>query len=139
MAQYINREKLLKRMEGYCKANCGCKPYEDALCPSCGLGDAIYMVEEQRIVNTRNMKRRKDAIEVVSKTEKTTRWIPVTERLPETPGEYMVAYHPCYWDRVHDEIKVGLDSFRGKTSWAKKKYQRVTHWMPLPDAPKEGE
>ena len=73
MAQYINREKLLKRMEGYCKANCGCKPYEDALCPSCGLGDAIYMVEEQRIVNTRNMKRRKDAIEVVSKTEKTTK------------------------------------------------------------------
>ena len=46
MAQYINREKLLKRMEGYCEANCGCKPYEDALCPSCGLGDAIYMVEE---------------------------------------------------------------------------------------------
>ena len=66
------------------------------------------------------------------------RWIPVTERLPETPGEYMVAYHPCYWDRVHDEIKVGLDSFRGKTSWAKKKYQRVTHWMPLPESPKEG-
>lgn len=65
------------------------------------------------------------------------KWIPVTERLPETPGEYMVAYHPCYWDRVNDEIKVGLDSFRGKTSWAKKKYQRVTHWMPLPEPPKE--
>ena len=64
-------------------------------------------------------------------------WIPVTERLAETPGEYMVAYHPCYWDRVHDEIKVGLDSFRGKTSWAKKKYKRVTHWMPLPEPPKE--
>lgn len=64
-------------------------------------------------------------------------WIPVSERLPETPGEYMVAYHPCYWDCVHDEIKVGLDSFRGKTSWAKKKYQRVTHWMPLPEPPKE--
>ena len=64
-------------------------------------------------------------------------WIPVMERLPETPGEYMVAYHPCYWDRVHDEIKVGLDSFRGKTSWAKKKYKRVTHWMPLPEPPKE--
>ena len=69
--------------------------------------------------------------------ESKPRWIPVTERLPETPGEYMVAYHPCYWDRVHDEIKVGLDSFRGKTSWAKKKYQRVTHWMPLPEPPKE--
>ena len=86
MAEYINREKLLKRMEGYCEANCGCKPYKDALCPSCGLGDAIYMVEEQRIVNTRNMKRRKDAIKVLSKTEKTTQWIPVTdkEHIPNT-------------------------------------------------------
>ena len=76
-------------------------------------------------------------IEVLSKMEKTTRWIPETERLPEIPGEYMVAYHPCYWDKVYDEIKVGLDSFRGKTSWAKKKYKRVTHWMPLPEPPKE--
>ena len=83
MAQYINREKLLKRMEGYCKANCGCKPHEDALCPSCGLGDAIYMVEEQRIVNSKNMRGRKDATVALSKMEKTTRWIPVTERLPE--------------------------------------------------------
>ena len=69
--------------------------------------------------------------------ERVPKWIPVTERLPEAPGEYMVAYHPCYWDRGKDEIKVGLDSFRGKTSWAKKKYQRVTHWMPLPEPPKE--
>ena len=86
MAQYINREKLLKRMEGYCEANCGCKPYEDALCSSCGLGDAIYMVEEQCIVNSRNMRGRKDATMALSKMEKTTRWIPVTdeEHIPNT-------------------------------------------------------
>ena len=85
MAEFINREKLLKRMEGYCKANCGCKPYEDALCPSCGLGDAIYMVEEQRIVNIRNMKGRKDAIEVLSKMEKTT---PAADVRPVARGEW---------------------------------------------------
>lgn len=62
-------------------------------------------------------------------------WISADERLPDNKGEYLVAYHPCHWDFVSDEIRVGLDSFRGKTAWAKKKYQRVTHWMPLPEPP----
>lgn len=65
-------------------------------------------------------------------------WISVKERLPKTPGEYLVAYHPCHWDNVLPEIRVGTDSFRGRTTWAKKKYQRVTHWMPLPEPPEEG-
>lgn len=59
-------------------------------------------------------------------------WIPCSERLPEEKGEYLVTYHPCYWDNVWDDIKVGIDSFRGKTAWAKKKHQRVIAWMPLP-------
>lgn len=62
-------------------------------------------------------------------------WISADERLPDNKGEYLVAYHPCHWDFVSDGIRVGLDSFRGKTAWAKKKYQRVTHWMPLPEPP----
>ena len=65
-------------------------------------------------------------------------WISVKERLPEKPGEYLVAYQPCYWDNVQPEFRVGIDSFRGKTAWAKKKYQCVTHWMPLPEPPEEG-
>ena len=62
-------------------------------------------------------------------------WVSVDERLPETAGEYLVVYHPCHWDNVSAKICVGIDSFRGKTAWAKKKYQRVTHWMPLPAPP----
>ncbi|MBQ4523530.1 MAG: DUF551 domain-containing protein [Lachnospiraceae bacterium] len=64
-------------------------------------------------------------------------WIPCSERFPDKAGEYLVTYHPCIWDRVDDEIKVGLDSFRGKTTWAKRKYQRVIAWMPLPEGHKE--
>jgi predicted RNA-binding Zn-ribbon protein involved in translation (DUF1610 family) len=64
-------------------------------------------------------------------------WTNVQDELPKEKGEYIVAYHPCYWDHVRDEWKVGLDSFRGKTTWAKAKYQKVTHWMPKPDLPKE--
>lgn len=67
-------------------------------------------------------------------------WISVEDRLPEEKGEYLVVYHPCWWDDVkYDENCVGMDSFRGKTSWAKKKFQRVTHWMPLPTPPTEKE
>ena len=64
-------------------------------------------------------------------------WISVEERLPPEKGEYLVAYHPCYWDHVYPETRTGIDTFRGKAAWAKKKYQRVTHWMPLPEPPKE--
>lgn len=64
-------------------------------------------------------------------------WISVNERTPEEKGEYLVAFHPCYWASVHeDQWCVGLDSFRGKASWAKHKYQLVTHWQPLPSPPK---
>ena len=66
-------------------------------------------------------------------------WISVKERLPEVAGEYLVVYHPCYWHDVKEDLRVGIDSFRGKTAWAKKKYQRVTHWMPLPEPPKENQ
>lgn len=63
-------------------------------------------------------------------------WISVKDRLPEEGGEYLVAYHPCYWDDVKTSVtRVGIDNFRGKTSWAKRKFQRVMHWLPLPDAP----
>ena len=61
------------------------------------------------------------------------RWIPVTEALPEEKGEYLVSYHPCHWNTVSEKVLVGMDTFRGKTTWAKKKYQKVIAWMPLPE------
>ena len=61
-------------------------------------------------------------------------WISVEDRLPDEAGEYLVTYHPCYWDNVRkDQLLVGLDSFRGKTTWAKKKYQVVVAWMHKPE------
>ena len=42
-------------------------------------------------------------------------WISVKERLPETAGEYLVVYHSCHWDMVREELRVGIDTFRGKT------------------------
>lgn len=65
-------------------------------------------------------------------------WTSVDDMLPNEKGEYLVVYHPCHWDWVHPEItRVGMDTFRGRSAWAKCKYQKVTHWMPLPEPPKE--
>lgn len=63
-------------------------------------------------------------------------WVSVKDRLPDRKGEYLVAYHPCYWDKVKEETVVGYDSYRGGARWARNKYQRVTHWMPMPEPPK---
>ena len=63
-------------------------------------------------------------------------WISVEDRLPDKAGQYLVAYHPCYWEMVDtSKTLVGTDSFRGKTTWAQNKRQRVTHWMPFPQPP----
>ena len=64
-------------------------------------------------------------------------WISIDERLPEEKGEYLVAYHPCYRNDVKEDVTyTGIDTFRGKTTWAKNKFQRITHWMSMPDPPK---
>ena len=65
-------------------------------------------------------------------------WHRVEEELPKEAGEYIVAYHPCWWDDVKTKVtKVGIDNFRGKSAWAKRKFQRGTHWMEKPEPPKE--
>lgn len=72
-------------------------------------------------------------IERILKEVKHGEWVSCDERLPEEKGEYLVTYHPCYWDNVDKEVMVGIDTFRGKTKWAKSKYQRVIAWMPKPN------
>ena len=66
-------------------------------------------------------------------------WTLASERLPEQAGEYLVTYHPCCWGQVRKGSYVGLDTFRGKTTWAKNKYQKVIAWKPLPKPYKAGE
>ena len=61
------------------------------------------------------------------------KWIPVTERLPEEGGYYMVAHQRsgCVAERFY--YRDCPDLFVEVTG------DPVTHWMPLPKPPKEGE
>lgn len=63
-------------------------------------------------------------------------WTRVEDGRPTESGEYLTAFrYVIYDDKLSDDIHVGLDSFRGKTEWAKKANRRVLAWMPKPAPP----
>lgn len=85
-------------------------------------------------------------------------WISVKERLPDAPGHYLVCTNVNYWNggcmdknEEHKYCESGtpigffgttmsvLDCYYDITGdWNRVCNCHVTHWMPLPDPPKEG-
>jgi hypothetical protein len=69
--------------------------------------------------------------ELLQKTQQLPRWIPVTERLPEMNTScllYNKYYGPMVGARI-DEMRFRIPGSRFPDT--------PTHWMPLPDPPKE--
>lgn len=62
-------------------------------------------------------------------------WISVKDRLPEQTGKYLATY------KIHNgSLKVGIawfQSWEGESFWNDCAFERVTHWQPLPELPKE--
>ena len=73
-----------------------------------------------------------DAVEVV-------RWIPVSERLPERtlPPKDVLVYHDLGCGMFVDRAWYSYDM--GKWCSVLGMKLKVTHWMPLPEPPKECE
>lgn len=62
-------------------------------------------------------------------------WISVNDRLPGKKGDYIVNCQHRYNDGfVRNYVTVIY--FRGKTQWATGN-ESISHWMPLPESPKE--
>lgn len=63
-------------------------------------------------------------------------WISVEERLPETQKLVL-----CIWERVDDGWNYGFARYQREDVWyvSNEGMPRVTHWMPMPEAPKGGE
>lgn len=79
-----------------------------------------------------------DAIEVFSKKEKTTQWIPVTERLPDMHVEALVCTEEYGETALGFAMVAVFDGTGWLETWERKTYlTAVTHWMPLPEPPKE--
>jgi hypothetical protein len=79
----------------------------------------------------------------LAKVLEQNRWIPVSERLPEN-GKMLLAY-----DSIGDEIKKGYH-MKAERQWGNQwtldgtyyhthNYDRITHYVYLPSAPKEEE
>lgn len=111
----IDADALIKQIEKNICEPCRKRKddYNGVYCRACGYGNEIDDIEDAPTV---------------------AEWIPCSERLPEEKGKYLTTYHPCYWDDVKDELKIDVDTFQGKTFWAKRKHHRVIAWMPLPEA-----
>lgn len=67
------------------------------------------------------------------------KWIPVTERLPDKDGTYLVRWaDKSVSDADYESIQGGfgywLDIAWDVADWFS--YVDITHWMPLPQAPK---
>ncbi len=70
-------------------------------------------------------------------------WIPVTERLPEKPDHYLV-HIGCKCDGELVSAWEQVAWFCGKFYWEHLHgddvfKETITHWMPLPEPPKEAE
>ena len=80
-------------------------------------------------------------VSLVEAAEK-RRWISVNERLPKTDDLVLVAIHDDSGDTLFDVTNVGfyLDVFPlGIWVVENERCSYVTHWMPLPEPPREEE
>ena len=64
-------------------------------------------------------------------------WISVEERFPE--GSTRVLAYSKKYNEVGVYYYGGADEWWDNDGWASAKYYEITHWMPLPEAPKGGE
>lgn len=66
------------------------------------------------------------------------RWIPVTERLPEY-GDWVLGIGPKHGYHVCEYRGITHFPYSGDSPWfaAKGRSLTITHWMPLPEPPKE--
>ena len=80
-----------------------------------------------------------DAIEVLSKKENTTHWIPVTEEPPLKVGDDGYNGYLVYANGYYEVADYTTDKFDNVPYFhVNGEYEPdVTHWMPLPEPPKE--
>ena len=115
MEYYISRQAAVEKAMEYC-------PDDDGICSKAGT----------------DLRELLDDLENLPSTDvKPVRWIPVTERLPEQSGEYLVILCtipevPRLYDYHAPNKEFG--QVRGGV-WC---VEAVTHWMPLPEPPNCG-
>lgn len=78
-----------------------------------------------------------ELVELTGELASKPRWIPVTERLPKCGERVLVFGGVTMYVAYYDKNRYGGESWHKLNS--KSHYCNPTHWMPLPEPPKEGE
>lgn len=119
VSDLISRSELtaaIKRQ--YCT---GCDNYNGSRCRACHADDMLSLVDDAVAAGPR--------------------WISVEERLPENK-QIVIGYTPCdgYMFVGYYREEKNWKQWYIVTAMRSTKYmtKKVTHWMPLPEAPKEG-
>lgn len=144
--ELIKRLRELQEVYAECDYSCGeclkngqCVKYDDDVLQKICV-QAAAAIEELSRENESLAKSVNEASDILRR-----RWIPVTERLPNCNGCYLV-WRPHFFGG-----EIGMPSicyFDGSNTWHDSygvDFERilhpddVTHWMPLPEPPKEAQ
>ena len=122
----LKPEELVKALRCCAEGECsGCPMYEDK-----------QRCQEQTLASSADQIER-DQKEIAELREK-QQWIPVTERMPERDIQVI----GWYKDNPFSQYRLGVVAWNGN-GWvfvyAHRYVTNVTHWMPLPKAPEEGD
>ena len=129
----MTREEAIKRLEDTLEAweRWECPPHSPAGLLNEALDTAIAALKEQNCC------------------KKCNSWIPVTERLPEKNGRYLIhetvfnkwkgymsvcSFSPCY-EGVEEHLNGKCLWYSYDSEYGDYEKRGVTHWMPLPEPP----
>lgn len=88
--------------------------------------ELLYDIQTDAVYNV--LSSEKEALDMAIKALEQTRWIPVSEKLPETNDIYLVSMH-SYGFPTRD-----IDGYIQQTDRKWEVYgNKVTAWMPLPE------
>ena len=115
----ISRQQAIELIKNYCEN--GCDIAEDNWCPSCQREQFMKLLKALPTVPPE------------------PQWIPVSERLPEKGGEYLVSVHHTIGaiSVFHPEKDTYVDDVAIMKYYGKFP-STVRAWMPMPEAYKEG-
>ena len=90
---------------------------------------------------------KRDSLAYIDQLEKKTKWISVEERMPEhgtdvlvltAPGTLSLGQNCVVAEYIHPRMEKSGVFINFYAGYDDKNILAVTHWMPLPEPPKEG-
>lgn len=136
-----NMSELLKA--AICASNyngVNCNVLENGECQSCD-NHCPYWQDDYQTSDDSLYVLLKDVAKEFEQLERKQQWIPVSERLPEIDGEEVLIcdkdFHFVDIGTYHKKNKVLCDRFA--VNGYSHPIDDYSHWMPMPELPKEGE